>query len=387
MSHERDEKYEGQEDSEYQFSDDQISYDTDTTDVKTAGGKYKADIVGKILYYKRPLIGVGVFFILIFLVYKIVTPNAATPPSTEFNQAATTTTEAKPATTASAPIAEHPNVKLAASAEPQPAVAAPQPSLAPTPQPQVTMPATSAQPQAMPQQQAMTPPPASMQQTIPAAQPQPTMPAPVAQNIPPQSQPEMPASQNMMPSPAQQQAMPAQGQMPAAPTSTMPTEAPQPSTAGMSLLDRMTVLETQSAKTQTELMQKISEQQAEASALQNKMQDLTMRMASLENTLIRLGRIIHETKGGKAMEEVMTGEPVRVVAKPAPAPHVTYSVQAIIPGRAWLKSESGDTVTVAEGDVVKDLGRVVKIDPYDGVVQVDSSGRMVSLSYGAANSE
>lgn len=381
MSHERDEKYEGQEDSEYQFSDDQVSYDTESPDLKPAGSKSRPDIVGKILYYKRPLIGVAVFFVLIFLVYKIITPNTATAPTAEFAQQGTQATSAAPGTKAApAPVAEQPKVKLVPPAEPQPAVAAPQP--------QVAMPATSPQ-QAMPQQQAMTPPPAPMQMqqpSMPAAQPQPTMPAQVAQNLPPQGQPGMPAPQGMTP-PGQQPVMTAPEQAQSAQTPPMPVQmgAPQPSTASMSLPDRMTVLETQTAKTQTELMQKITEQQADATALQNKMQDLNMRMASLENTLIRLGRIIHETKGGKVMEEVMTGEPIRVVAKPAPPPRVTYSVQAIIPGRAWLKSESGDTVTVAEGDVVKELGRVVKIDPYDGVVQVDSGGRMISLSYGASS--
>src|SRR3990167_1827300 len=59
---------------------------------------------------------------------------------------------------------------------------------------------------------------------------------------------------------------------------------------------------------------------------------------------------------------------------------VTYSVQAIIPGRAWLRSENGETVTVAEGDTIKDLGRVTKIDPYDGVVEVNMGNRVVSLS-------
>ncbi len=58
-------------------------------------------------------------------------------------------------------------------------------------------------------------------------------------------------------------------------------------------------------------------------------------------------------------------------------------MQAIIPGRAWLKSDSGDTVTVAEGDLLKGYGRVTKIDPYDGVVTIDNGNRIVTLSYGS----
>jgi hypothetical protein len=63
-------------------------------------------------------------------------------------------------------------------------------------------------------------------------------------------------------------------------------------------------------------------------------------------------------------------------------PQATYTVQAIIPGRAWLKSDSGETVTVAEGDTLRGYGRVVKIDPYDGVVAIDIGGKIISLSYG-----
>ena len=75
-----------------------------------------------------------------------------------------------------------------------------------------------------------------------------------------------------------------------------------------------------------------------------------------------------------------------VEATPQPAaatePKIAYTVQAIIPGRAWLRSDAGDTVTVTEGDVIKDVGRITKIDPYDGIVQVNTGTKVVSLTYG-----
>lgn len=80
------------------------------------------------------------------------------------------------------------------------------------------------------------------------------------------------------------------------------------------------------------------------------------------------------------MEErvsAMPAAPMKVME-----PKVIYTVQAIIPGRAWLKSETGETVTVAEGDVLKNYGRVTKIDPYDGVVDIDTGNKMITLSYG-----
>ncbi len=65
-------------------------------------------------------------------------------------------------------------------------------------------------------------------------------------------------------------------------------------------------------------------------------------------------------------------------------PKIAFTVQAIIPGRAWLKSDSGDTVTVAEGDALKGIGRITKIDPYDGIVQIDTGRKVVTLSYGVS---
>jgi len=49
------------------------------------------------------------------------------------------------------------------------------------------------------------------------------------------------------------------------------------------------------------------------------------------------------------------------------------SVYAIIPGRAWLRSSNGKTITVTEGDAVGEYGKVLKIDAGNGVV-ITSSG-------------
>ena len=75
-------------------------------------------------------------------------------------------------------------------------------------------------------------------------------------------------------------------------------------------------------------------------------------------------------------------QPPASVEQAGPPPRIPYTVQAIIPGRAWLRAKNGDTVTVAEGDDIKGIGRVTKIDPYDGVVEVNVQGRSVSLTYG-----
>jgi hypothetical protein len=47
-------------------------------------------------------------------------------------------------------------------------------------------------------------------------------------------------------------------------------------------------------------------------------------------------------------------------------------VQAAIPGRAWLRSENGQLITVIPGDEVAGYGRVVSIDPTTGTVTMST---------------
>jgi outer membrane murein-binding lipoprotein Lpp len=48
-------------------------------------------------------------------------------------------------------------------------------------------------------------------------------------------------------------------------------------------------------------------------------------------------------------------------------------VHAIIPGRAWLKTKDGSTITVTEGDNLEHYGKILVIDAPNGVV-ITSSG-------------
>lgn len=50
----------------------------------------------------------------------------------------------------------------------------------------------------------------------------------------------------------------------------------------------------------------------------------------------------------------------------------SYTVHAIIPGRAWLKSSSGQILTVTEGDKLGNYGTVAVIDSANGLVRTSS---------------
>ena len=49
-----------------------------------------------------------------------------------------------------------------------------------------------------------------------------------------------------------------------------------------------------------------------------------------------------------------------------------YLVHAVIPGRAWLKSSSGQIITVTEGDSLGDYGKIALIDTANNLVRTSS---------------
>ena len=310
MGQDRDDKFEGHDDGEYHFSDDNANYEAEP-DVKKAAAAPAVNAQA----LKKPLIGLVVFFVLIFLVYKILTPSQKTKsPVNEFaNNAATAT-------------------------KPVPAMTKPE------------MNAAQAMPVAANNQ------PAAPVVIAPEAAPAPS--APVAMTVPPVS-------------PANDDAA------------------------------RLAALEDESAKMQTDLNQKLADMTTQNAALQTKLQEMSTRLATMESALTRLSQNTppaQEMKNNRssimanagAMGDA-AGNPITTTtttttgtAQPQNAgPKMMYSVQAIIPGRAWLKADNGETVTVAEGDTLRDFGRITKIDPYDGLVEVDTGGKIVSLSYGA----
>ncbi|MAZ78042.1 MAG: hypothetical protein CMF39_05135 [Legionellaceae bacterium] len=58
---------------------------------------------------------------------------------------------------------------------------------------------------------------------------------------------------------------------------------------------------------------------------------------------------------------------------------LNYFVQAVIPGRAWLKSPNGQSLTVTVGDTIPAYGQVLSIDSYSGSV-VTSSGHVIQYA-------
>jgi hypothetical protein len=341
MVDERDDKYEMQEEGEYHFSDDHASYEVDTDTTKVADvAVAKPSPLANMSRYKRVLIAGVVFIILMFIVYKMVAPSGLSAPNTDIAQQA-----APPVASSAKAVAPKPTLTTPAPAVAQaPApVAAPQPIQQP-PQSQQTASVTMPQPQMNVPQQLPTPAAA------------PVMQAPVI------------AQQNVPPAPVQQQG--SGGTVNYAQSD------------NKELADRLAALEQQNAKLtnvlQMEYAQKMTDYENQSAALQSKLRDLGSRVANMEAALNQITQLL---QGGTSKQISMSQSASSPTGSSGPKQN--YTVQAIIPGRAWLKSDAGDTVTVAEGDVLRDYGRITKIDPYDGVVDIDTGNKVISLSYGA----
>ncbi len=179
-----------------------------------------------------------------------------------------------------------------------------------------------------------------------------------------------------------------------------PVAAPEPaarvSAENKAAMDRLTAVEETNTKLigqlQAEYAQKVADSEAQNKALQDQVRTLNTRLASMEAEMSKLVQTLTNKQTTPATESANAAtsgnnSTSTVIAVPGAsaasrAYKINYSVQAIIPGRAWLRSESGETITVAEGDMLKSLGRVTKIDPYDGTILIDTGSKLVTLTYG-----
>ena len=383
MLNDRDDKRDDHEEGEYHFSDEDISYEAEPEPVKAAtSGSPAPNLAGNVAKSKRVFISIGVFLILIYIVYKMVAPSSSVS-TTDINAplaAAQTTAPAKTKAPVAPSVPSQPVQAAAVQAAPavqMPPVQAVQ-SAPPPPLPQ------QAQPVAQPIV-AEVPAPQSAQ----AVAPQPTQAMQPVQMMPPATT--VPVQQAAMPTtPTQSPVM-----MTAQPVNTMPMQPPMmPQTTSPTVTivqspevnAKIATMEATNVKLMTQLQtdysQKISDYAAQNKALQDQLQTLNARVAGMESQLNHLVQALSRQSQPSSSLGPNGPVPGRHFPPTGPEAKIAYSVQAIIPGRAWLRSDNGEAITVAEGDSIKELGRVTKIDPYDGVVEINTGNKVVSLSYG-----
>lgn len=376
-----DEKYDDQDDSEYHFTDDQVSYEIDSDTAKANGASGQSPIISILSQYRRQLIGLVVFFVLIFVIYSMLTPatqvqstdisGEGVPPPTKKALKAQAEAAAKVKAVEKAEQAAQQQTQSQAPQQPPEQVPAVTP--APAPQEVATPTATqAAQPPAQP--------------TVPTAAPA-AMPVPPTQATPQAAPPTIPQPQAMVaPTVA-----PTQQPLPAALPQTTPAAIPAPAATAPAQLTEEPGMMPLPASTptgattpgQADNGQHLAELQEQNAQLHEQVQEMSTRIVTMERNMNRLLQALGNRGAAIEYGAQAPANKATPAVPSAPMPRIAYSVQAIIPGRAWLKSDSGDTITVAEGDKLKGVGRVMKIDPYDGVVEIDTGSRIVSLSYGA----
>src|SRR5215208_833767 len=75
-----DDKFEGQEESEYHFSDEEVSFEPEMEPSKSAPVSTKPSFLSRLKGAKRLWISAVIFLVLIYVVYKMVTPSSSPPP-------------------------------------------------------------------------------------------------------------------------------------------------------------------------------------------------------------------------------------------------------------------------------------------------------------------
>jgi hypothetical protein len=361
MLNERDDQYDGSDDSEYHFSDEEVGYETEADAAKPVVVEPEKNPLANLTQSKRMLISLGVFFVLVFVVYKMVAPSTKAP-STDITPAAT-----------QAPLSQ---------AAPAAAAPSPQPSAAPVQTPAL-VPATNAMPAA--------PAAPTTMQASPDASSMPAAPAPASTEATPGvQQASMTAPPTMGNMVSQASAAAEQAPQQAAPVvnTTPVTNTPVMNSIDARAAQVSATNEQLMAQLQADYAQRLADYQAQNKSLQDEVKTLNTRVASMEAEMSQLVQTLTKAfqnnapaDGGSA--DVAATTDTGAAGAPAAADiKLPYSVQAIIPGRAWLRGDNGDTLTVTEGDTIKDVGQVSKIDPYNGIVEIKVGSKTVTLSYG-----
>lgn len=444
MQNDSDEKYDiNEDDSEYHFSDDDMGYESEDAEPevvtpKVPVEKKKMPTVSKLSSSKRILITLGVFFVLVLIFYKMVASTGNEAPSTNISsrepvsvpplkQNVLADKSVSDQKVVDQPIAVVSPTSVTATDKQTISSAAPTQLSATTPSItseaelntlsqqkgqdslQMPMSASSSAPSAPLATQNVAPiqrvtpaaavsAPAPTTNTIPVTSAMPaessaitqtptTLPIETTPNAAmPTTQPTTPAAANTMPS----STMPSSGATPMVQQSTSSLGTPGVENAVMSnnqveAMTRAVAVENEKmvSQMQANYTERLSDYDYQNKALQTQVQSLNERVMTLESQLNQLVQALTRNAGAGGSTESRQETPPP--AQEDNSPRIGYNVQAIIPGRAWLRSDDGETITVAEGDLLKGVGRVTKIDPYNGVVEINTGNRVISLAYGGGS--
>lgn len=143
----------------------------------------------------------------------------------------------------------------------------------------------------------------------------------------------------------------------------------------------------------TDLTQRISTLESNQQNLQSEIDSINNQLGNMNNNITALANKISELNQNLvaittkielqadqiAILTVKTKPAVvkKVVIRTPPPP--VYFIQAVIPGRAWLISQNGSTISVREGTRIAGYGIIRLIDSRQGKI-ITSSGRIIRFN-------
>jgi intracellular multiplication protein IcmG len=177
-----------------------------------------------------------------------------------------------------------------------------------------------------------------------------------------------------------QKVVPVQAEQPNVVTP-LPVQISQPSQDALNQTEKkVTALEEERSRLKTDLF-----------AMQQQLRDVTQTVSNMTSSLDAIKQSMEQIndKMDQQSEQMVRLQSIKRAQRRASTPSVKkimpkvestqYYIQAIIPGRAWLMSTKGTTLTVSRGSEVPGYGDVRLINPKLGRI-FTSSGRVIQFS-------
>lgn len=177
-------------------------------------------------------------------------------------------------------------------------------------------------------------------------------------------------------------------------TPTQPTPS-QPATTTVTPVPVQQIQQVQpvSSQVEQELATKVSSIELSQQSLRSEISAVSQQIGVINNNINNLNAQIanlNQVIGTLSNQLAKQSEVISVLMvrtqRPKPKPvvrfvpqRITYYIQAVIPGRAWLIGSNGSTITVRDGTKIAGYGVVRLIDSIQGRV-LTSSGQVIRFS-------
>lgn len=209
------------------------------------------------------------------------------------------------------------------------------------------------------------------------------------QSLPAQKTPPTPEAVSLPSEPAlpvpEQPVLPSEPVKPSEPLpEPEPTSLPSPTTLPEN--NELTVLRAKITQQEQLYEQKLATFEKEIMLTRNNMAESARQLSTLQNDITMLSKAMQqlseqvdtirsyqERQEIRRQQQIHTREAPSSKGESSAEKLPSLTVYAIIPGRAWLRSANGKTLTVTEGDPIGEYGKVLKIDASSGVV-ITTSG-------------